>query len=277
MKYAAIIIVILAVFAGCTGASTAEYNGKLASVKVVAGGCRLDVAHKGGNTFFAAPIGREYTIIVKNRTNRRILVVPTVDGLNVLDRSKGSWDGSGYVLDAYEKVEIPGFRRDDDFQYVEKFTFSEARFSLANRIGDVRNVGVIGVAVFDEYVPPPPRPVYQYSKKEGAHSVEESAEMCADGEMLELNGAGSSAPMAEARSKSSSRAGTEAGRTVRDPVRRVTFRRASDIPAEILAMYYDTEENLVSAGILPPPYDPPPIGFLSPFPSNYAKGTYRAD
>ncbi|RKZ31656.1 hypothetical protein DRQ36_01165 [bacterium] len=257
MKFAAI-IVLLAVIAGCTGANTAESSGRLVSVAVVTQCCDVKMAYKGGNTFFAAPIGEEYTIVVKNRTNKRILVVPTVDGLNVIDRSKGNWDGSGYVLDAYEKVEIPGFRRSDDFQYVERFTFSEARFSLANRIGNVRNVGVIGVAVFEEYVPPP-EPVYSYGLS--AESMDAKEEAGARGKSA-----------AHAR-----RAGTEAGRTVRDPVRRVNFQRASDMPAEILAMYYDTEENLISAGILPPTYNPPPIGFLSPFPSNYIRGTYVTD
>jgi|GEM_PF-1170500 len=270
MKHAVVILTLIAIIAGCTGASDADYRGKLASVSVRADDCRLRVGHKDGNTFFAAPIGSEYTITVRNLTGRRILAIPTVDGLNVIDRSRGDWDGSGYVLGPYESVEIPGFRRGDDFQYVERFTFNKARFSLASRIGDVRNVGVIGVAVFEEYVPPPPppRPVYDYKSSSNDRLASAPA---AEGMMEE-------AECSRAKGFSQhERAGTEAGRTVHDPVRRVTFRRASDTPNEILALYYDTEENLVSAGIFPPPYEPPPIGFLSPFPSNYRHGSYVAD
>lgn len=259
MKHTIPIIIIAIMLAGCAGADTAQYRGQLASVKVVADCGNVEVAHKDGNVFFSAPIGSEYSIIVRNLSGRRILAVTTVDGLNVIDRSKGNWNGSGYVLDPYDKVEITGFRRQDEFQYTERFTFNEAQFSLANRIGNVRNVGVIGVAVFEEYVPPPPEPVY--------HMKEEA---CRD-----ASGLGSqSESAAPTMARKSSRAGTEAGRTVEDPVRHVLFRRASDQPSEMLAMYYDTKENLVAAGILPPPYDPPPHGFLSPFPQNYARGSY---
>ncbi len=258
MKQAIPIIIIAIMLAGCAGADTAQNRGQLASVTVVADRGNVEVAHKDGNVFFSAPIGSEYSIVVRNLTGKRILAVTTVDGLNVIDRSKGNWNGSGYVLDPYDRVEITGFRRQDEFQYTERFTFNEAQFSLANRIGNVRNVGVIGVAVFQEYIPPPPQPVYR---------MEESGDM--HGTRLRAQSE-SAAPTA----RKSSRAGTEAGRTVEDPVRHVRFRRASDQPAEMLAMYYDTEENLVAAGILPPPYDPPPNGFLSPFPQNYARGSY---
>lgn len=247
-----IIILIAVLIAGCAMADTAKNSGRLASVEVITDRGDVRAAHRDGHTFFSAPIGCEYSIVVRNHTGRRIVAITTVDGLNVVDRSKGNWDGSGYVIDPYSKVEIKGFRRQDEFQFSERFTFNEARFSLAKRIGDVHNVGVIGVAVFEEYVPPPPKPV-QYSASSGFHDE------CAR----------ESAPTAM-----KSRAGTEAGRTVNDPVRRVNFRRATDQPAEILAMFYDTESNLISQGILPPPFDPPPAGFLSPFPQNYAKGTY---
>ncbi len=248
------IILIAVLIAGCATADTAKNNGRLASVEIITNRGEVRTAYRDGHTFFSAPIGCEYSIIVRNRTGRRIVAITTVDGLNVVDRSKGNWDGSGYVIDPYGKVEIKGFRRQDEFQFSERFTFNEARFSLAQRIGNVHNVGVIGVAVFEEYVPPPPQPI-QYSAK-GMFDDECARESA-------------SAPTAM-----KSRAGTEAGRTVNDPVRRVNFRRATDQPAEILAMFYDTESNLISQGILPPPYDPPPSGFLSPFPQNYAKGAY---
>jgi len=254
MRYVAITMLV-AVLAGFAAANQASVRGDMATVYIQADDANIRVAYKDGNTFFSAPIGSEYTISIRNNTGRRILAVPTVDGLNVIDRNKGDWGGTGYVIAPHGSVEIPGFRRSDQFQYVERFTFNEARFSLAKRIGDVRNVGVIGVALFKEYVPPPPEPVvHNYDAYPQSSRYEESAN--------------------ESRMKCEtySRAGTEAGRTVHDPVRRVSFQRASNNPEEILALYYDKEENLISAGILPPPYNPPPRGFLSPFPSNYAKG-----
>jgi len=244
MKKAIIIAMLLAI-TGIALADVVEFSGKSATIKVINDEGRIRSARRDGNTIFSAPLGSEYSVVITNRTGGRILAVPTVDGLNVIDRSRGDWDGSGYVIEPYGEVEIKGFRRKDSFQHVERFTFNEARFSLADRIGDVRNVGVIGAAVFQEYVPP------RYELKDMACE--------------------SAAPSA-ARAKCDSRAGTEAGRTVNDPVRRVEFQRATATPSEILALYYDKEENLVSAGLLPPPFCPSPTGFLSPFPSNYVKG-----
>ncbi|MCK5833851.1 hypothetical protein KAH81_09325 [bacterium] len=251
MKKQVLIISFLALaFVGCSLAKTAEFKGKIASVKVIIDGSKTKVAHRDCYTFFSAPIGSEYTLRITNHSGKRILVVPTVDGINAIDRSEGNWDGSGYVIDAYDHVDVKGFRREDDFQHVQRFTFNEARFSLAERIGNVQNVGVIGAAVFKEYEPP------RYTQL--AKNMR-----CCDSAM----------PTAKkSRCESESRAGTEPGRTVNDPVRKVRFQRATDIPAEILALYYDKEENLISEGILPPPYDPPPKGFLTPFPSNYARG-----
>ncbi len=244
MKKAVIIAMLLAI-TGIALADVVEFRGKSATIKVITDEGRIRSARRDGNTIFSAPLGSEYSVVITNRTDGRILAVPTVDGLNAIDRSKGDWEGSGYVIEPYGEVEIKGFRRKDSFQHVERFTFNEARFSLADRIGDVRNVGVIGAAIFKEYEPP------RYELRDMACE--------------------SAAPSA-ARTKCDSRAGTEAGRTVNDPVRRVEFQRATDLPGEVLALYYDKEENLVSSGILTPPYSPPPTGFLSPFPSNFARG-----
>ena len=250
-RFIAIAIAIIAAI-GCAFGSFPKDTGNIASIRVVTenNGEEIRIGNRDGNTFFAAPIGTEYTLRITNHSRGRILVVPTVDGLNVIDRSRGNWDGTGYVIESHGHVDVPGFRRKDRFQYVERFTFNEADFSLAKRIGNVNNVGVIGAAVFNEYVP---EPVYY-----DAISCKESSFNRSAGE--------------KSKCMEAPRAGTEAGRTVNDPVRRVSFTRATNVPAEILAIYYDTEDNLIAEGILPPPFDPPPTGFLSPFPVNYATG-----
>jgi hypothetical protein len=58
--------------------------------------------------------------------------------------------------------------------------------------------------------------------------------------------------------------GTGHGRNEHSPVQMVAFERASDTPAETLAIHYDRRENLVAMGILPPPVI---AGSPNPFPS----------
>ncbi|HEX8281092.1 MAG TPA: hypothetical protein VF551_06925 [Chthoniobacterales bacterium] len=93
--------------------------------------------------------GRRYSIVVRNRTDVRIEVVLSVDGLDVIDGRAASFRKRGYVIRPGGKVEVEGFRQSLDA--VAAFRFSSVRNSYANRkYGDTRNVGVIGVAIFHE-------------------------------------------------------------------------------------------------------------------------------
>jgi hypothetical protein len=93
--------------------------------------------------------GHRYVIMVHNNTDRRIEVVLSVDGLDVLDGKQASFDKRGYILDARGDLEIDGFRQSLDT--VAAFRFGSVRGSYASqRHGDTRNVGVIGVALFNE-------------------------------------------------------------------------------------------------------------------------------
>lgn len=93
--------------------------------------------------------GSTYSIVVKNRCMSRILVVLSVDGLDVMDGKPAGTSRPGYVINAGEKLEVKGFRTSHDA--VAAFKFSTVSESYANtRHGDTRNVGVIGLAAFLE-------------------------------------------------------------------------------------------------------------------------------
>jgi hypothetical protein len=79
--------------------------------------------------------GREYALVVRNTTGRRVAVVIAVDGLNVLtgDRSSLAADERKYVLDPYETATIRGWRTSLD--EVRQFTFVDERRSYAERTG----------------------------------------------------------------------------------------------------------------------------------------------
>lgn len=129
---------------------------------------RVDLIQKGrvlrsiyhdGKTFVQAPKKGKYAIRLHNDSWKRQLAVISVDGVNVINGEDAGHDGPGYVLNPFETVDIPGFRRDDG--KVAAFRFKEQGQSYAAQTGrGTKNVGVIGVAVFDEKVqvkvaPPP--------------------------------------------------------------------------------------------------------------------------
>ncbi len=99
-------------------------------------------------TFIEAKDGFEYSLRIRNNNPYRVLVVASVDGLSVLDGKAASKDGNGYVLNAYDKLNIKGYRATNE--EVGAFKFVKKPQSYAASKGDPSNVGVISVAVFKE-------------------------------------------------------------------------------------------------------------------------------
>jgi hypothetical protein len=103
----------------------------------------------GGRDYVVGEAGHRYTIVVRNNTNFRLEVVLSVDGLDVLDGKPAAFNKRGYLIDPRGEVEVDGFRQ--SMNTVASFRFGSVRGSYAGqKYGDTRNVGVIGVAVFNE-------------------------------------------------------------------------------------------------------------------------------
>lgn len=129
---------------------------------------RIDIIQKGrvlrsidhdGKTFVQAPKKGKYELRVHNPTWKRQMAVISVDGVNVVNGEDAGHNGPGYVLGPFETVDIPGFYRDNGS--VAAFRFKEQGESYAAQTGrGTNNVGVIGMAVFEEKVvtkvPSPP-------------------------------------------------------------------------------------------------------------------------
>jgi len=101
-----------------------------------------------GRTLVVGRAGQRYKIVIRNRTNGRFEVVTSVDGLDVIDGRPADVTKRGYILPPFGQLVIDGYRRSD--AYVAAFRFGSVRNSYAARKGRGRNVGVIGVALFDE-------------------------------------------------------------------------------------------------------------------------------
>jgi hypothetical protein len=102
----------------------------------------------GDRNYVVGQAGDRYTIVLSNRTGHRIEAVTTVDGLDVINGATGSMRNRGYILLPYASVEIDGFRKSE--REVAAFRFGAVQDSYAAERGSARNVGVIGVALFDE-------------------------------------------------------------------------------------------------------------------------------
>jgi hypothetical protein len=112
------------------------------------GGAALRSVSVGSRSYAVGRDGDRYVIRVENRSPVRLEAVATVDGLDVVDGGDGSFEKRGYVIAAYDSLEIEGFRESQGT--VRAFRFCATDDSYASRRGKGRNVGVIGVAVFEE-------------------------------------------------------------------------------------------------------------------------------
>jgi hypothetical protein len=125
----------------------------------VAGG-RVDVALKGsysgpferyetgGKRIVIGSPGSNYQIFLSNQTKHAVEVVASVDSLDVMDGKTASVKKRGYVIPAKGELAIEGFRVNS--KTVKGFVFGSVDDSAAAKAGAARNVGVIGLAVYDE-------------------------------------------------------------------------------------------------------------------------------
>ena len=120
-------------------------------IEIVQGGKVLRTHAHEDLTYAEAPASGEYAVRLTNDHPKRRLAVVSVDGINVIDGSDAGYAGPGYLLGPWQSIEIPGWRRDGE--KVAAFDFKEQGASYAARSGrGTSNVGVIGVAAFDEAV-----------------------------------------------------------------------------------------------------------------------------
>lgn len=225
-------------------ASLPAHAGRLVDMEIVnrnSGETLASHPHRGQH-YVAGNPGDRYAVRLSNRSNERVLVVLSVDGVNVISGETAASQQSGYVLAPWEQTEIAGWRKSQ--QDVAQFYFTALPDSYAARTGRPDNVGVIGAAVFREKALPPP--VVHYSQP-SAGLAESMASDSAS------RAAGSHAPAAAKSMRESARLGTGHGEREYAPIQYTEFERASRTPSEVLSLRYDSRNNLVSRGILPKP------------------------
>ncbi len=186
--------------------------------------------------------GLEYRICLRNRAPVRVEAVLSVDGRDVVSgRTADYRRDRGYVLDPREEVCVEGFR--ESTESVAAFTFAKPEESYASRMGDASNVGVIGIAVFDEDVPAADVPPSVIAASPDDHRYNDYDE-AAPAEAAAEKSAGKSAAEPEAS------IGTAYGSSVASRAETVPFvRRDAERPAELTAVYYDDSDGLEAKGI----------------------------
>jgi hypothetical protein len=131
-------------------------------VNVLVNGSRCKQYNHNGKVFVEAKQGSEYSIEIKNNAWKRILAVCSVDGLDILNGKPAVQDGPGYVINGLNSSKFDGFRVSD--ATVAKFVFDYKGSSYAASKGDgsEKNVGVVGIRLFEEKFVPPPTEIHHH-------------------------------------------------------------------------------------------------------------------
>ncbi len=222
-------------------------------------GTTLQTYVQDGKRYVPGTPGHRYAVRLSNRTGGRVLAVLSVDGVNAVSGETASANQSGYVLDAWESTEINGWRKNLD--EIAQFNFTSLPNSYAAQTGRPRNVGVIGVAVYterdDRWIAqqrteraPPAPPASRPWAKDAESRDEAASESIAGAAKSSANE--SRADSARSRRQAPSESlGTGHGDREYSQVGTTRFERATIMPAETLAIWYDSYRNLAARGIIP--------------------------
>ena len=200
-----------------------------------------------GQDWIAGEPGHRYAVRLTNTSSERVLVVLSVDGVNAVTGRTAHPSQAGYVLAPWQSTEINGWRKSLDD--VAQFVFTDLPDSYAARTGRPDNVGVIGIAVFEEVRPIP----YDYDYPAPIHdSRRGNATGAREGDASKSAGAPAAA-QAESIGRDEAAQGLGTGHGAREwaPVSRTDFVRASRSPSQVLQLRYDDYDTLVARGVLP--------------------------
>jgi len=237
-------------------------RGDAVEMWVESDGERLPIFRAEGRQYLLGKLGDPYEVVIANRSRNRVEVVLSVDGRDAVSGREADFRANrGYVLDPGEKTRVQGFRT--SLEGVAAFEFTAPDASYSARMGTPQNVGVIGLAVFDE----------SEKYKEDHDAViaggdEEDERYRSEPQTVPYGAAqDSAAPSAKAAESgagemaapSSPGLGTKYGHELDSSATVVPFvRRDPEKPLELLALYYDDREGLEALGIELPPEEPEP-------------------
>jgi hypothetical protein len=221
-----------------------------------------------GRLYVVGRPGDRYSLRVTNHTGGRVLVVMSVDGVNILTGETADYGQRGYVFSPGESYDVTGWRKSNT--EVAAFNFAPLSQSYAARTGRPTEVGVIGMAVFNEKVdvpPPPPEPPETW--REGEDQSSRGYSGGARGPVYQqpmpapMAPADRAAPAAAAKSRGyaendalgarrDEKLGTGHGAREWSVINTVAFERATSYPQFTRQIEYDTYAHLVAAGVIVP-------------------------
>jgi hypothetical protein len=205
-------------------------------VEIVVEGRPAVVYRDGAYRWIEGRRGERFAFRVTNRNGFPVGVILSADGQSLTADGRASSSHPAYVIDPYDSLTVSVWR--EDLRGGRELVFTSVDSSLAARKGDRRNIGVLGVLVWQLAVKEPPRPV---PMQEGGRGKREGD--AAD------KAAGGQAPSASSEIRPDDGGiGVGAGNRVSDPAYMTNRYRRVRVLDQV-AIYYDDRRGLERAGV----------------------------
>jgi hypothetical protein len=247
-RYAAFGLILLAL----AGPAAAQTNG-LVDISVVNRdtGESLRTWYHDGRLYVAGDPGTRYGLRFANHSGGRVLAVVSVDGVNIITGETANYNQRGYVLYPWQTIDVNGWRKSETT--IADFQFAPLSGSYAAKTGRPGDVGVIGMAVFQERSLPPV-PLSENMVRPAPDIVRRAPAPAP----LAVPAPAAPPPPPAARSASGTRSalaeeklGTAHGASERSVVSLVDFVRATSAPQAVTTIEYDSWDHLLAAGVIP--------------------------
>lgn len=215
-----------------------------------------------GNTFVEGRSGSKFELCLRNLNSTKVEVVVSVDGRSITDGKQAGTQSTGYLLDPFQKIVIPGWKLSGSQAAEFVFSGKNESYSTVMSGGDSTNNGVIGVMVYGEkpavqrYVPPSPifdRFGWHENMWQARGISPAGAVDCMYSANPMLESVCAAAPDTRGATKGSvtrgvaQNLGTGFGQATDFVTRQVSFERGTCITT--MALYYDNARGLKARGI----------------------------
>lgn len=197
-------------------------------------------SHKG-KVYIEGRENSHYVIELSNHSNARALAVVSVDGLSVMDGKPASFASRGYVLNAKESVQIPGWSV--DALTAAEFVFAKRKDSYGSQTSSGGNEGVIGVAWFTE------KPVIKSQMLNQAPVWSIHNPLSHSTFSASASSRTKSVIACAAQNSTQPSMGTAFGESLTFNTTSTHFEKQSDQPLVVQMIYYDSAANLQRMGI----------------------------
>jgi hypothetical protein len=223
---------------------------------------------ESGQVWVEARDGSIFEVKISNDSCGRILAIPSIDGLNVIDGNyEDPCNSRGYIVNSHSSITIPGWKINSNQAREFYFTIKNGA-SYVEKVGaDKKNIGIIAAAIYTEKL----KYNFYHNYCYGGYNVTDYIYYPISSTSDPIHTVSCSS---DYKSYNKKNIATGSGRRTDFKTLKSDFNR--EVLNQILTILYDTWEGLKKSGIID--YDRKYRNESpQPFPSYSTKGEYCID